>query len=93
MTGSHRTAATCNDCHTPSGALGKYATKASNGFWHSAAFTSGIFAEPIRIKRSNRAIAEARCRECHAAVVHAMALPDDGSFSCLSCHISVGHRR
>jgi cytochrome c nitrite reductase small subunit len=31
---THRIAAVCNDCHTPPGLLAKYATKASNGFWH-----------------------------------------------------------
>ena len=29
---SHRSVAVCNDCHTPPGLLGKYATKAQNGF-------------------------------------------------------------
>jgi cytochrome c nitrite reductase small subunit len=93
LAGSHRQAATCNDCHTPAGPVAKYATKAANGFWHSAAFTSGVFHEPIRIKPGNRAVAEARCRDCHAAVTAAMAHPDDGSVSCLACHPSVGHRR
>lgn len=92
LAGSHRTAATCNDCHTPKGLVAKYVTKATNGFWHSTAFTSGLFHEPIRIKPGNRAIAEARCRDCHAAITHAMAGPDDGSVSCLACHHSVGHR-
>ena len=55
---SHRAVAACNDCHTPAGYLSKYATKASNGFWHSFAFTSGRFAEPIRIKRTTREITE-----------------------------------
>lgn len=93
LTGTHRQAATCNDCHTPSSPIGKYLTKATNGFWHSTAFTTGVFVDPIRIKPGNRAIAEQRCRECHAAMVHAIAEPDDGSVSCLACHRSVGHRR
>src|SRR6266496_2799860 len=38
---SHRAVATCNDCHTPANFIGKYATKASNGFWHSFFFTMG----------------------------------------------------
>ena len=29
---SHHTVATCNDCHTPHDTIGKYYTKASNGF-------------------------------------------------------------
>src|SRR5262245_15414461 len=40
---SHRAVAVCNDCHTPPGFVAKYATKATNGFWHSFAFTSGRF--------------------------------------------------
>ncbi len=91
--GSHRAAATCNDCHAPAGLVGKLVVKARNGFWHSVAFTSQRFHEPIRITAGNREVAERRCRECHRAVVEGMATPDDGSVSCLSCHASVGHRR
>jgi cytochrome c nitrite reductase small subunit len=50
---SHRAVATCNDCHTPANFLGKYATKASNGFCHSFYFTTGGFHEPIQIKKRN----------------------------------------
>src|SRR2546425_8848908 len=32
-------------CHTPASLIPKYAVKASNGFWHSFAFTSGRFHE------------------------------------------------
>ena len=32
---SHHSVATCNDCHTPHNIIGKYAVKASNGFFHS----------------------------------------------------------
>src|ERR1044071_4771880 len=38
---SHRSVATCNSCHTPKNLIGKYYTKASNGFWHSFFFTTG----------------------------------------------------
>ena len=47
---SHRSVAVCNDCHAPHDVLGKYSTKASNGFWHSFYFTTGTFPEPIRIR-------------------------------------------
>jgi cytochrome c nitrite reductase small subunit len=30
---SHRRAAGCNDCHTPHDVVGKWSTKALNGFW------------------------------------------------------------
>ena len=38
---SHRNVAVCNDCHAPHDVLGKYATKAINGWNHSVAFTTG----------------------------------------------------
>lgn len=44
---SHRSVAGCNDCHTPQNFAGKYLAKASNGFWHSFAFTTGRFHEPL----------------------------------------------
>src|SRR6266481_456450 len=48
---SHRAVATCNHCHTPANFIGKYATKASNGFWHSFFFTT---AATRTIFKSNR---------------------------------------
>jgi cytochrome c nitrite reductase small subunit len=39
---SHRSVATCNDCHTPHDSLGKYSTKAANGFFHSLALRQGV---------------------------------------------------
>jgi cytochrome c nitrite reductase small subunit len=48
---SHRTAATCNDCHTPHNILGKYAVKANNGFWHSFYFTTGWYPDTIEITK------------------------------------------
>jgi cytochrome c nitrite reductase small subunit len=92
---SHRTAATCNDCHTPHALPSKYLTKARNGFWHSFAFTTGRFLEPIAIKTVNLDITERRCRECHATIVQmieglAGAREPRG---CVGCHGEVGHAR
>ena len=95
MASSHRSVAVCNDCHTPAGLLPKYATKASNGFWHSFAFTTGRFPDPLRIKPHNRRIAEASCHKCHAEIVAAI----DGTHAnaegseCIRCHGAVGHPR
>jgi cytochrome c nitrite reductase small subunit len=83
---SHHQAAACNDCHTPSGFVGKWFTKGYNGFWHSYYFTFGNFPEPIRITARDRGIVEERCRQCHASVILAI-----GGTSCLPCHSSVGH--
>ena len=51
---SHRAVATCNSCHTPANFIGKYATKASNGFWHSFFFTTGSYQDNIQIKPHSR---------------------------------------
>src|SRR5262249_10860044 len=87
--------ATFNDCHTPPGIIAKYATKASNGFWHSFAFTSGRFPEPIRIKPHNREVTENACRKCHADITVAIDghNPKGERSSCVRCHSSVGHLR
>jgi cytochrome c nitrite reductase small subunit len=89
---SHHAVAVCNDCHTPADFFGKYTTKASNGWHHSVAFTSGDFHEPIQARAVNHDIAEANCRRCHADMADAV----DGHsehLSCVRCHASVGHLR
>jgi len=92
---SHRAVATCNDCHTPHALVPKYLTKASNGFHHSFAFTSGRFPEHIRIKEHNREVTEHACRSCHASVVDAIDAhaPRAEAISCIRCHATVGHLR
>jgi cytochrome c nitrite reductase small subunit len=89
---SHHSFATCNDCHTPANFVGKYATKANNGFWHSFAFTTGRYPEPIRIKGYNRDVAEASCRKCHEEIIGGIeADAHSGNMSCVRCHGAVGH--
>lgn len=90
---SHRMAAVCNDCHTPPGFLAKYTAKASNGFWHSFAFTTGRFPEPLKIGARNQAITEQACRSCHRAIVEAIEGPhrEGAKLSCIRCHGEVGH--
>jgi cytochrome c nitrite reductase small subunit len=70
--GSHRAVATCNSCHTPRNVVGKYLTKASNGFWHSFYFTTGRFPDPIRITSGNQQITERACRGCHEEITSAI---------------------
>lgn len=95
MKGSHRHVAVCNDCHTPHNLVGKYAVKANNGFWHSFAFTTGEYPDPLRIKGYNRRVAEASCRRCHQHIVETIdAHPRGGdAVSCVRCHAQVGHMR
>ncbi len=95
---SHHAVATCNDCHTPSGAVAKYAVKALNGFNHSLAFTTGRYHEPIRANALNRRVAQQACTKCHATLVHPLtwgetpAGADDPALpACVRCHSAVGH--
>jgi cytochrome c nitrite reductase small subunit len=90
---SHRSAATCNDCHTPAGLIPKYYTKADHGFFHSLAFTTGKFHEPIQMKERSRRVTENACRKCHQDIVHDMeAITTLGeTLSCIRCHAGVGH--
>jgi cytochrome c nitrite reductase small subunit len=95
MKSSHHSSATCNDCHTPHNLVGKYAVKASNGFFHSLYFTSGNYPDNIRITSFDLKVTEHACRRCHQSitqaidgnVVHARA----AGTLCTRCHYSVGH--
>jgi cytochrome c nitrite reductase small subunit len=90
---SHHDVATCNDCHLSHHPIGKWFTKSDNGFFHSLAFTTGDFPDPIRIKPRNRRVTQAACLHCHADLVHALHVPDDAATSveCVHCHRDVGH--
>lgn len=92
---SHHTVATCNDCHTPHDFIGKYYTKASNGFWHSYYFTLGGFHEPIQISGRNERVTEESCRYCHANITENITVShrseEMDKVSCIRCHRNVGH--
>jgi cytochrome c nitrite reductase small subunit len=94
---SHRSVATCNDCHAPhENFLSKYLVKGENGFNHSLKFTTGRFHEPIQIRERNRQVTEGACRYCHQQIVDAIDPPhagDDRDLSCIRCHGAVGHPR
>jgi cytochrome c nitrite reductase small subunit len=89
---SHHAVAKCNDCHTPHNLAGKYAIKATNGFFHSLAFTSGRFPDNIQIKGYNHRVTESACRTCHRDITTAILSFHRGSdVSCVQCHFNVGH--
>jgi cytochrome c nitrite reductase small subunit len=90
---SHRHVAVCNDCHLPHSFVGKWTTKADNGFFHSLAFTLENFHEPIQIKTRNRRVTQQACLACHAELVHQMlpAAADGEMLMCIHCHSDVGH--
>src|SRR6187401_3290070 len=92
---SHRSVATCNDCHTPPGLVPKYFTKAEHGFFHSLAFTTDNFHEPIEIKERSRRVTEGACRKCHQDVVHDIegSKTAHEAMSCIRCHAGVGHMK
>jgi len=91
---SHARVASCNDCHLPHHPLGKWVTKADNGFFHSLAFTTDAFHEPIRIKDRNRRVTQDACLYCHGDLANALLPATAGGdvVSCMHCHGDVGHR-
>ncbi|MBX3408726.1 MAG: cytochrome c nitrite reductase small subunit [Phycisphaeraceae bacterium] len=90
---SHKNVATCNDCHLSHHPVGKWLVKADNGFFHSLAFTTGGFHEPIRIKPRNSRVTQNACLHCHSDFVHSMLPEQPGGdmLSCVHCHSDVGH--
>ena len=90
---SHHGVATCNDCHLPHDFAGKWITKADNGFFHSLAFTTGKFHEPIQIKKRNARVTQNACLYCHEDFVHNMLPAEAGGemLQCVKCHSDVGH--
>jgi cytochrome c nitrite reductase small subunit len=98
MKSSHSDAATCNDCHTAPGAVSKYLSKATSGFRHSTAFTTGQFPDRLIITDSGLRVTEQACRDCHEQVTAAIRLGPSGAkgehgdgISCVRCHADVGH--
>lgn len=90
---SHHEFATCNDCHLSHHPIGKWVTKADNGFFHSLAFTTGDFKDPIQIKPRNSRVTQQACIYCHEGLVNHMLPIERGGdmLSCVHCHPSVGH--
>ena len=90
---SHHTVAGCNDCHLSHDFFSKWVNKADNGFFHSLAFTTGNFKDPIQIKPRNSRVTQAACIYCHRELVNHMLPVKEGGevLSCVNCHASVGH--
>jgi cytochrome c nitrite reductase small subunit len=93
LNSSHRHVATCNDCHLSHHPIGKWVVKGDNGFFHSLAFTTGVYPDPIRIKPRNARVAQNSCVHCHSDFVHNMLPEEPGGdmLSCVHCHSDVGH--
>lgn len=83
---------TCNECHVPKAFPARYLSKASNGWFHSYAFTFEDV-QVIRIKPHNERVLAANCASCHAPMVVNLkthGMPALGK-PCFECHKGVGH--
>ena len=89
----HAHVAVCNDCHLPHDPVMKWVVKADNGFFHSLAFTTDDFHEPIRIKDRNARVTQDACLDCHGDLANALRPATHGGdvVSCMHCHDEVGH--
>jgi cytochrome c nitrite reductase small subunit len=99
----HHAVAACNDCHLPhDNVVHKLFIKASNGYHHSKAFTTGDFPDPIQIKPGNAEVLEANCVRCHSELTSeitahgTLGVPTDPAhkadlYGCVRCHPEVGH--
>ncbi len=92
--GEHAHAATCNDCHVPRDWVGKWYTKAENGWSHSLAMTRGKVSPNIAARVVSRQVALENCVACHAPLLgdtlHGGSAEAE-RLDCLQCHRSVGH--
>lgn len=88
---SHQAVATCNACHVPHDLVGKWFSKARNGFKHSVAFTLQNFPEPIRLTEANRQLLQLNCIECHQTIVSEIVHEANFDRACFECHRGVGH--
>ncbi|WP_068425804.1 cytochrome c nitrite reductase small subunit [Piscicoccus intestinalis] len=93
LASSHGKVATCSDCHSPHNFVGKYANKATNGFFHGLAMTTGNHPDNIRIKPYNLRVTEQACLYCHADITQSVrsSRAHANTQSCVSCHRDVGH--
>lgn len=91
---SHHAVALCVDCHTPANIIGKYLTKAENGYFHSKAFTLQDYPDVIQMRERSRRIVNRACLKCHEAMageIAAHAGSGDEIDQCTRCHSGVGH--
>jgi cytochrome c nitrite reductase small subunit len=91
---SHHAVATCNDCHVPHDLVGKYLTKAENGFMHSKAFTFENFHEPIQMRERSKRVVQNNCLYCHSDLLMEIVkhpATESEPMDCIRCHRDVGH--
>ncbi|HEX2908504.1 MAG TPA: cytochrome c nitrite reductase small subunit, partial [Phototrophicaceae bacterium] len=90
---SHKAVAVCNDCHMPHNFVGKWMTKAINGWNHGLAFTTQNFPATIHIRDYNAQIVQGNCIGCHQTLIgEVYGYHADQSRLCVECHGNVGHQ-
>lgn len=93
--GGHQHVASCNDCHLPNDFVGKWLTKADNGYHHAFAFTFKELPPVLEATPASKAIAQNNCIRCHGQMAgHAISAtlsPQAETLSCLHCHKDAGH--
>ena len=90
----HHAVAVCADCHMPHDFVGKYFTKAVNGYLHSKAFTLQDYPYPIHMRDISKRILNRACIDCHgemASAITTYTTAADETELCTRCHSGVGH--
>jgi len=89
---SHRSVATCNDCHVPhDSTLRKYAFKAKDGLRHAAIFTLRAEPQVIRAHPASRQVIDENCQRCHGSFVDNVPGLRAGGRRCSDCHRGTPH--
>lgn len=99
---SHRSVATCNDCHVPHNNLfSKYLFKAQDGLRHATIFTLRAEPQAIYIREEGRKAVQSNCVRCHERLVGmeylGHVLPGYRNHlsdrRCTDCHRETPHKR
>ncbi|TSA26783.1 MAG: cytochrome c nitrite reductase small subunit [Bacteroidetes bacterium] len=99
---SHRTVATCNDCHVPHDNLvHKYLFKMQDGLRHATIYTFRAEAQSIYILDEGKKAVQENCIRCHKRVVgmeYMIAVQPNYQTAlthrtCLDCHRETPHSR
>lgn len=89
---NHHHVTVCNDCHVPNNFIGKWLTKAENGFHHSIAFTFKDIPVAIQAREISKKITVENCIRCHGNLMHQNNLSlSNNSSTCINCHKNIGH--
>ena len=91
--GSHKNAATCDDCHLPhDSVVNKLLVQAEDGVLHGYKFTTGNYPDNIVIRQSSLDVVNSTCLYCHGIMTSSIHVTRSGdTITCTHCHTNVGH--